>query len=162
MSQNKGQNPIIFATKSRIYMITIIAEKPSVVREIAAIVRASSRRDGYFDGNGYMVTWAYGHLVGPDAPEKYGWSGTWDKRQLPMIPEKFTVSPLETTDKDFAKTMAKQLKVIADLFKKAEKIIVATDAGREGEGSSSSATSTPTFQTNIGSVHPLTVYGFPA
>ena len=114
-------------------MITIIAEKPSVAREIAAIVRASSRKDGYLEGNGYTVTWAYGHLVGPDAPEKYGWSGTWDKRQLPMIPEKFTVSPLETTDKDFAKTMAKQLKVIADLFKKAEKIIVATDAGREGE-----------------------------
>ena len=114
-------------------MITIIAEKPSVAREIATIVKASTRKDGYLEGNGYTVTWAYGHLVGPDAPEKYGWSGTWDKRQLPMIPEKFTVSPLETTDKDFAKTMSKQLKIIAELFKKAERIIVATDAGREGE-----------------------------
>lgn len=114
-------------------MITIIAEKPSVAREIATIVKATTRKDGYIEGNGYTVTWAYGHLVGPDAPEKYGWTGVWDKRQLPMIPDKFTVSPLETSDKDFAKTMTKQLKVIAELFKKAEKIIVATDAGREGE-----------------------------
>lgn len=99
-------------------MITIIAEKPSVAREIATIVKATTRKDGYIEGNGYTVTWAYGHLVGPDAPEKYGWTGVWDKRQLPMIPDKFTVSPLETSDKDFAKTMTKQLKVIAELFKK--------------------------------------------
>lgn len=114
-------------------MISIIAEKPSVAREIASIVKATSKKDGYLEGNGYTVTWAYGHLVGPDAPEKYGWTGGWDKRQLPMIPELFRVSPIETADKDFAKTQAKQLKVIAELFRKAERIIVATDAGREGE-----------------------------
>ena len=114
-------------------MITIIAEKPSVAREIAAIVKAGSRKDGYLEGNGYTVTWAYGHLVGPDEPEKYGWSGSWNKQQLPMIPEKFSVSPIETADKEFAKTMAKQLEIIGFLFKKAERIIVATDAGREGE-----------------------------
>lgn len=56
-------------------MITIIAEKPSVAREIATIVKATTRKDGYIEGNGYTVTWAYGHLVGPDAPEKYGWTG---------------------------------------------------------------------------------------
>lgn len=114
-------------------MISIIAEKPSVAREIASIVKATNRKEGYLEGNGYTVTWAYGHLVGPDAPEKYGWTGGWDKRQLPMIPEQFSVSPIETADKDFAKTQAKQLKTIAELFKKAERIIVATDAGREGE-----------------------------
>lgn len=114
-------------------MISIIAEKPSVAREIASIVKATNRKEGYLEGNGYTVTWAYGHLVGPDAPEKYGWTGGWDKRQLPMIPEQFSVSPIETADKDFAKTQAKQLKTIAELFKKSERIIVATDAGREGE-----------------------------
>lgn len=114
-------------------MITIIAEKPSVAKEIAAIVKANSRKDGYLEGNGYAVTWAYGHLIALDSPEKYGFTGAWNENHLPMIPEKFTISPIISTDKNFAKTMSKQLEVISGLFRKSEKIIVATDAGREGE-----------------------------
>ena len=114
-------------------MITIIAEKPSVAKEIATIVKATNKKDGYLEGNGYTVTWAYGHLITLDEPEKYGYTGMWNQSQLPMLPEHFTTGPIISQDKNFAQTMAKQLETIAKLFKNAEKIIVATDAGREGE-----------------------------
>lgn len=114
-------------------MIAILAEKPSVAREIAGIVNARTKQDGYLEGNGYAVTWAYGHLITLDSPDKYGYTGVWSREQLPMIPQEFTISPIEPADKTLAKMQAKQLKVIGTLFKKAEKIIVATDAGREGE-----------------------------
>ena len=58
-------------------MITIIAEKPSVAKEIASIVKANSKREGYFEGSGYTVTWAYGHLISLDAPENYGYTGNY-------------------------------------------------------------------------------------
>lgn len=114
-------------------MITIIAEKPSVAREIAQIVKATNKKDGYLEGYGYAVTWAFGHLIALDSPEKYGFTGAWKKEVLPMIPKNFTISPIETTDKNNNRTMAKQLKTIGQLFKKSKNIIVATDAGREGE-----------------------------
>ena len=114
-------------------MITIIAEKPSVAKEIATIVKATNKKDGYLEGNGYTVTWAYGHLITLDEPEKYGYTGMWNQSQLPMLPEHFTTGPIISQDKNFAQTMVKQLETIAKLFKNAEKIIVATDAGREGE-----------------------------
>lgn len=114
-------------------MITIIAEKPSVAREIAAIVKANTKKDGYLEGNGYTVTWAFGHLIQLADPSAYGYEGTWSKGQLPIIPEQFITRPIEFKKKDSDALYRKQLKTISGLFKKSQKIIVATDAGREGE-----------------------------
>ena len=114
-------------------MIAILAEKPSVAREIAHIVGARTKKDGYLEGNNYAVTWAYGHLIGLDSPESYGYKGAWQRSQLPMMPEVFTVSPLSGTDRKIEKLHSDQLKTISRLFKRADSIIVATDAGREGE-----------------------------
>ena len=113
-------------------MKTIIAEKPSVAREIAAIVGATKKEDGYMTGGGYCVTWAYGHLITLESPEHYGWK-TWDRHDLPMIPGKFMLTPTLTAEKKTDPGVMKQLKVISGLFRKADEIIVATDAGREGE-----------------------------
>lgn len=116
-------------------MKTIIAEKPSVGREIAGLVGASDKKDGYLTGNGYFVTWAFGHLIGLGMPEDYGMSG-FDKASLPILPEPFLLTVRKVKkDKGYtADTGAvKQLKVIKELFNKSNSIIVATDAGREGE-----------------------------
>ncbi|MBL7761302.1 MAG: DNA topoisomerase III [Flavobacteriaceae bacterium] len=116
-------------------MKTIIAEKPSVAREIAALVGASDKKDGYLTGNGYFVTWAFGHLIGLGMPEDYGISG-FDKASLPILPNPFLLTVRKVKkDKGYtADTGAlKQLKVIEQLFTKSNSIIVATDAGREGE-----------------------------
>ena len=116
-------------------MKTIIAEKPSVAREIARIVGATKREEGYFEGGGYAVTWAFGHLVQLAMPDGYGIRG-FVRDNLPVIPGTFTLVPRQVkTDKGYkpdSGVMA-QIKVIATLFKKSEQIIVATDAGREGE-----------------------------
>ncbi|RRQ45207.1 type IA DNA topoisomerase [Chryseobacterium sp. SC28] len=116
-------------------MKTIIAEKPSVAREIAGLVGASDKKDGYLTGNGYFVTWAFGHLIGLGMPEDYGISG-FDKASLPILPNPFLLTVRKVKkDKGYtADTGAlKQLKVIEQLFKQSNSIIVATDAGREGE-----------------------------
>ncbi|MGO1647825.1 MAG: DNA topoisomerase 3 [Sphingobacterium sp.] len=116
-------------------MKTIIAEKPSVAREIAGLVGASDKKDGYLTGNGYFVTWAFGHLIGLGMPEDYGISG-FDKAALPILPNPFllTVRKVKKDKGYIADTGAlKQLKVIKELFNKSDSIIVATDAGREGE-----------------------------
>ena len=116
-------------------MKTIIAEKPSVAREIAGLVGASDKKDGYLTGNGYFVTWAFGHLIGLGMPEDYGISG-FDKAALPILPNPFLLTVRKVkTDKGYtADTGAlKQLKVIEQLFNRSNSIIVATDAGREGE-----------------------------
>ena len=116
-------------------MKTIIAEKPSVAREIAGLVGASDKKDGYLTGNGYFVTWAFGHLIGLGMPEDYGTSG-FDKTALPILPNPFLLTVRKVKkDKGYtADTGAlKQLKIIEQLFNKSESIIVATDAGREGE-----------------------------
>lgn len=116
-------------------MKTIIAEKPSVAREIAGILGASDKKDGYLTGNGYFVTWAFGHLIGLGMPEDYGISG-FDKTALPILPDPFllTVRKVKKDKSYTADTGAlKQLKIIEQLFNKSESIIVATDAGREGE-----------------------------
>lgn len=116
-------------------MKTIIAEKPSVAREIAGLVGASDKKDGYLTGNGYFVTWAFGHLIGLGMPEDYGISG-FDKVALPILPNPFLLTVRKVKkDKGYtADTGAlKQLKVIKELFNKSDSIIVATDAGREGE-----------------------------
>ncbi|MDH2207640.1 DNA topoisomerase-3 [Myroides marinus] len=116
-------------------MKTIIAEKPSVAREIAGLVGASDKKDGYLTGNGYFVTWAFGHLIGLGMPEDYGISG-FDKAALPILPNPFllTVRKIKKDKGYTADTGAlKQLKVIEQLFNRSNSIIVATDAGREGE-----------------------------
>ena len=116
-------------------MKTIIAEKPSVAREIARIVGATEREDGYFTGNGYNVTWAFGHLVQPALPEGYGIRG-FHPENLPIIPQVFTLVPRQVkTDKGYKADpgVMKQIKVITRLFSESDRIIVATDAGREGE-----------------------------
>jgi DNA topoisomerase-3 len=116
-------------------MKTIIAEKPSVAREIAGLLGASDKKDGYLTGNGYFVTWAFGHLIGLGMPEDYGISG-FDKASLPILPNPFLLTVrMVKKDKGYtADTGAlKQLKVIEQLFKQSNSIIVATDAGREGE-----------------------------
>ena len=116
-------------------MKTIIAEKPSVAREIARIVGATKREEGYFEGGGYAVTWAFGHLVQLAMPDGYGIRG-FVRDNLPVIPETFMLIPrqvkVEKGYKPDSGVMA-QIKVIARLFNGSEQIVVATDAGREGE-----------------------------
>ena len=116
-------------------MKTVSAEKPSVAREIASLLGASDKKDGYLTGNGYFVTWAFGHLIGLGMPEDYGITG-FDKASLPILPNPFILTVRKVKkDKGYqADTGAlKQLKVIKELFNKSDSIIVATDAGREGE-----------------------------
>ena len=116
-------------------MKTIIAEKPSVAREIARIVKATKREVGYLTGNGYNVTWAFGHLVQPALPDGYGIKG-FHPDNLPIIPPVFKLIPRQVkTEKGYKpdSDVVAQIKVIAALFRESERIIVATDAGREGE-----------------------------
>ena len=116
-------------------MKTIIAEKPSVAREIARIVGATKREEGYFEGGGYAVTWAFGHLVQLAMSDGYGVRG-FVRDNLPIIPDSFTLIPRQVkTEKGYKPDsgVVSQIKIIATLFNKSEQIIVATDAGREGE-----------------------------
>ena len=113
----------------------IIAEKPSVARDIARIVGATSKQDGYMEGCGYVVTWAMGHLVALAMPEAYGFSA-YKAEDLPIRPNPFQLIVRQVRrDKEFVSdpSALKQLKVIRSCFDKADRIIVATDAGREGE-----------------------------
>ncbi|MFR4276450.1 MAG: DNA topoisomerase III [Bacteroides thetaiotaomicron] len=116
-------------------MKVLIAEKPSVAQGIAAIVRANSRKDGYLEGNGYAVTWAFGHLVGLAMPQDYGITG-FQAENLPILPTEFKLLPRQVKDGKEYKPDAgamKQLKVIKELFNKSDLIINCCDAGREGE-----------------------------
>ena len=116
-------------------MITILAEKPSVAREIARIVGAMKREEGYFTGNGYHVTWALGHLVQLALPDGYGIKG-FRRDSLPVIPERFELIPRQVKkDKGYKADAAavKQIKVITKLWNESDSIIVATDCAREGE-----------------------------
>ncbi len=113
----------------------IIAEKPSVARDIARIVGAKSKQDGYLEGCGYVVTWAMGHLIALAMPEAYGFSA-YKAEDLPIRPNPFQLVVRQARrDKEYVSDPAalKQLKVIRSCFDKADRIIVATDAGREGE-----------------------------
>ena len=113
----------------------IITEKPSVARDIAHIVGATSKQDGYMEGCGYVVTWAMGHLIALAMPEAYGFSA-YKAEDLPIRPNPFQLVVRQVRkDKEYISDLAalKQLKVIRSCFDKADRIIVATDAGREGE-----------------------------
>jgi DNA topoisomerase-3 len=109
-------------------MKVVLAEKPSVARELAAFLGAGARHDGYFEGRGYQVTWALGHLVTLKEPQDYDPAlKKWSLAALPIVPERFELKPIEE------KGARGQLAVVRRLFRSADEIICATDAGREGE-----------------------------
>ena len=109
-------------------MKVCIAEKPSVARDIADILGAKSRRDGYYEGNGYCVTWVYGHLCELKEPHEYNelWK-RWSLSSLPIIPQRFGIKLKED------KGVKKQFKIIESLISQAESVINCGDAGQEGE-----------------------------
>lgn len=116
-------------------MKAVIAEKPSVAREIASLLGAVEKKDGFLTGGGYCVTWAFGHLVELAMPEDYGITG-FQKEALPILPNPFLLTPRKIKkDKGYAVDTGalKQLKTIEQVIKRCDSIIVATDAGREGE-----------------------------
>ena len=109
-------------------MIVCIAEKPSVAREIAEVLGARNRHDGYLEGNGYQVTWTFGHLCTLKEPHEYtpSWK-VWSLGSLPMIPPRFGIKLIADTG------VEKQFKVIERLMQAADGIINCGDAGQEGE-----------------------------
>lgn len=116
-------------------MKAVIAEKPSVAREIALLLGATDKKDGFITGNGYCVTWAFGHLISLAMPEDYGISG-YQKTSLPIFPDPFKliVKKIKKGKAYVSDSGAlKQLKIIERIINDCDSIIVATDAGREGE-----------------------------
>ena len=109
-------------------MIVCIAEKPSVAKDIAKIIGANSAHDGYMEGNGYQVTWTFGHLCTLKEPEDYTalWK-RWSLAALPMIPQRFGIKLIDD------KGIAKQFSIIENLMQNADGIINCGDAGQEGE-----------------------------
>lgn len=109
-------------------MIVCIAEKPSVARDIAEVLGAKTRRDGYIEGNGYQVTWTFGHLCGLLEPQEYQpeWKA-WALSQLPMIPQRFGIKVMNDSG------IMKQFGVIEKLISTADEVINCGDAGQEGE-----------------------------
>jgi DNA topoisomerase-3 len=106
----------------------VLAEKPSVARDLASFLKATSRRDGYFEGSGYQVTWALGHLVELKEPADYDPSlKRWSLHTLPFVPNEFQLKPRGD------KQTRQQFAVVKRLFRAADGLICATDAGREGE-----------------------------
>lgn len=116
-------------------MKIVIAEKPSVARELAKVFGATIKKDGYIEGKGYYFTWAFGHLLQLAPPQDYGYYG-WNVQNLPMLPQKFKLAVRKIKTKEGIvedPSVRKQLNTIKMLFEEATEIIVATDAGREGE-----------------------------
>src|SRR3954463_1624075 len=109
-------------------MRVVLAEKPSVARELASFLGAAGRYDGYFEGRGYQVTWALGHLATLKEPQDYDPAlKTWSLATLPIIPERFELKPIGE------RGAGKQFATVKRLFRSADELICATDAGREGE-----------------------------
>ena len=109
-------------------MILCIAEKPSVGRDIARVLGANTQRDGFMEGNGYCVSWTFGHLCALLDPHEYNeqWKG-WNLSSLPMVPARFGIKVSDD------KGILKQFNTIKDLISKAEMVINCGDAGQEGE-----------------------------
>ena len=109
-------------------MIVCIAEKPSVAKDIARIIGATSSHDGYMEGNGYQVTWTFGHLCTLKEPHDYTpmWK-SWNLTSLPMIPTRFGIKLIDQP------SIKKQFAVIESLMRKADRIVNCGDAGQEGE-----------------------------
>jgi DNA topoisomerase-3 len=117
-----------FASAKERTMKVCIAEKPSVAREIAGVLGARTKRDGYLEGNGYQVSWTYGHLCMLKEPHDYTpeWK-TWNIESLPMIPSQFGIKLLPNS------TYEKQFRILEKLIHHAESVINCGDAGQEGE-----------------------------
>ena len=109
-------------------MIVCIAEKPSVARDIAHILGANQSHQGYLEGNGYQVTWTFGHLCTLKEPHDYtpAWR-QWSLNTLPMIPPRFGIKLIDSA------TIIKQFRVVESLMQHADRIINCGDAGQEGE-----------------------------
>ncbi len=109
-------------------MIVCIAEKPSVAKDIARIIGATSAHEGYMEGNGYQVTWTFGHLCTLKEPHDYTpmWK-SWSLTSLPMIPERFGIKLIDQP------SIKKQFAIIEGLMQKADRIVNCGDAGQEGE-----------------------------
>ena len=109
-------------------MIVCIAEKPSVARDIARILGANSSHDGYMEGNGYQVTWTFGHLCTLKEPGDYtpAWR-PWALTQLPMVPQRFGIKLIDDNG------IKKQFAIIEKLMQAADGIVNCGDAGQEGE-----------------------------
>lgn len=109
--------------------ILVIGEKPSVSRELAKVLGANTKKNGCLEGNGYVVSWCFGHLVGLKFPDAYSenWATKWSFAQLPMIPENWEFQVSESTKQQFK--ILKELMTSSDVTE----IICATDADREGE-----------------------------
>ena len=109
-------------------MIVCIAEKPSVAGEIARVLGARTKKDGYYEGNGYQVTWTFGHLCQLKHPEDYyaDWK-KWSMSVLPMLPSRHEIKLIPDAG------VKKQFKIINELYKKADTIVNCGDAGQEGE-----------------------------
>ncbi|MDR1525902.1 MAG: DNA topoisomerase III, partial [Tannerella sp.] len=109
-------------------MKVCIAEKPSVAREIAEALGATRKKDGYIEGNGYQVSWTFGHLCTLKEPQDYSpdWK-QWNVRFLPMIPPRFGIKLIDNP------TYRKQFKILEFLIQNAEEVINCGDAGQEGE-----------------------------
>ena len=106
----------------------VIAEKPSVAKSLADVLGAKSRRDGSYEGNGYIVSWCVGHLLGLAEPQAYDEKYTkWRYDDLPIAPKEWKYTATASTKK--------QLKILVDLMKRSDvgTIINACDSGREGE-----------------------------
>ena len=109
-------------------MNVVVAEKPSVARDLARVLGAEQRRDGYLEGNGWRVTWAIGHLATLKTPDEYDPAlKRWSLDRLPFVPARFELKP---TGNPGARA---QLEIVAGLCRDADELICATDAGREGE-----------------------------
>jgi DNA topoisomerase-3 len=120
---------LLFKVKKKsIEMIVCIAEKPSVAKDLAEILGAKTRKDGYFEGNGYQVTWTFGHLCTLKEPHDYNekWK-SWRLESLPIIPESFGIKVINDNG------VKKQFSVIESLVKSAESVVNCGDAGQEGE-----------------------------
>ena len=109
-------------------MIVCIAEKPSVARDIAEVLGARNRKEGYIEGNGYQVTWTFGHLCTLKEPHEYtpSWKA-WSLSSLPMIPPRFGIKLINDPG------IEKQFHIIEGLMQQADEIINCGDAGQEGE-----------------------------
>ena len=116
-------------------MKVVLAEKPSVAQSIARIVGATQKKDGFYEGNGWQVTYAFGHLIQLALPENYGYN-SWSIGNLPMLPKEFLMIPRQKKEGKTYKNdpgVMKQLRIIKKLFEDADTIIGATDSAREGE-----------------------------
>lgn len=109
-------------------MKVVIAEKPSVARDIAEVLGIKTKKKGYIEGRGCAITWAFGHLVTLQEPGEYDPAlKRWSLETLPFVPEEFKLTLIKNRGVD------EQFNIIQNLFKQAEEIVCATDAGREGE-----------------------------